>query len=828
MNIIDIHKKFGNKLLSISNPVRYTGGEYIYGKTQDLKEDSFTVGLCFPDLYEIGMSNNAMRILYDIIVEEADELICDRVFSVAPDFEEMLRAENTPLFTLTHGIPVGDLDVLAFSIGYELAATNILQILDLAHIPFHTHQRGEKDPITICGGPAITNPLPFSTFIDFTYIGEAENGLLDILKVIKRMKTDQCATRDQIIEELKKFPMLFYRGKKFTSRAIDDDFSEKVDTTTHNFVMPHFKVAQDHGVVEIMRGCPNGCRFCHAGQFYKPYRQKSFNNIYHEIKQQVFDFGYREITLSSLSSGDHPQLKEMILQFNKDFSPYKVSFSLPSLKVSTFSLDILESLQEVRKSGLTFAIETPLNQWQKAMNKEVPLDDVIAIIQEAKKRGWKVAKFYFMVGLPFVEVEAEKEAIVSFLKAIRETTRINMNINIGTFIPKPHTSFQYASMMKMEDGQQHLHEIKQSIMKEIKGAKVSYHDPAISYIEGIISRGNEEVAKVIERAYVKGARLDAWHEYFTPRLWYESIEEVGLDVDSILYKEYSLDEILPWDSISLGVSKLYLKKEWLKAKDSILTQICDNICDLPCGVCSSVHQVKDVGKEDIILSDDLRIKEPNTELTKIPVVFIYEKTDRAIYLSHINVMRIFEQTFQRAQLQVAFTQGYNPKPKMEFVNPLATGVSGSNEVMAVEISGGFELDERKTLSLLNTYSPVGFTFKSMQVINTDRRVTLTKHLGGSVYTISELDDEAMIASLDGLSRTCSKDINVAKLSIKGSSLYTVIINGEKNPLKTLFGSERDKFDILSHMKMHRDNLFIGSYTDPLQDYTSFGLMWQKK
>ena len=556
MNIIDIHKKFGNKLLSISNPVRYTGGEYIYGKTQDLKEDSFTVGLCFPDLYEIGMSNNAMRILYDIIVDETEELICDRVFSVAPDFEEMLRAENTPLFTLTHGIPVGDLDVLAFSIGYELAATNILQVLDLAHIPFHTDQRGEKDPITICGGPAITNPLPFSTFIDFTYIGEAENGLLDILKVIKRMRKDQSATRDQIIEELKNFPMLFYRGKKITSRAIDDDFSEKVDTTTHNFVMPHFKVAQDHGVVEIMRGCPNGCRFCHAGQFYKPYRQKSFNNIYHEIKQQVFDFGYREITLSSLSSGDHPQLKEMILQFNKDFSPYKVSFSLPSLKVSTFSLDILESLQEVRKSGLTFAIETPLNQWQKAMNKEVPLDDVIAIIQEAKKRGWKVAKFYFMVGLPFVEVEAEKEAIVSFLKAIRETTRINMNINIGTFIPKPHTSFQYASMMKMEDGQQHLHEIKQSIMKEIKGAKVSYHDPAISYIEGIISRGNEEVAKVIERAYTKGARLDAWHEYFTPRLWYESIEEVGLDVDSILYKEYSLDEILPWDSISLGVSKL--------------------------------------------------------------------------------------------------------------------------------------------------------------------------------------------------------------------------------------------------------------------------------
>ncbi len=824
MNTVNITKLFGSKLLQIQNPVRYTGGEFIYGKKQLIKDDSFTVGLCFPDLYEIGTSNNAMRILYDIIVREEDELICDRVFSVAPDFEEFLKKHNTPLYTLTHGIPVGHVDVLAFSVGYELSATNMLQVLDLGNIPFEAAKRTDSDPIVIIGGPAVTNPLPFSHFIDFIYIGEAESGLVEILKTIKHMKIEG-ASRVEIIEKLKTFHMLYHKGKKITTRAIDDDFSEKDDTTTHNFVMPHFKVTQDHGVVEIMRGCPNGCRFCHAGQFYKPYRQKSIEHVYTEIKQQVKEFGYREITLSSLSSGDHPQLFEMIELLNKDFSPYKVSFSLPSLKVSSFSLSILESLQEVRKSGLTFAIETPLTHWQKTMNKEVPLEDVIAIIQEAKKRGWKLAKFYFMVGLPFVEIEEEQEAIVSFLKAIKDATKINMNINIGTFIPKPHTPFQFSSMMRMEVSKEHLHHIKRAIMNEIKGAKISYHDPEISFLEGIISRGDESVSALIENAYHKGARLDAWHEYFNPQLWLESIEETNIDVESILYHDYEVDEALPWDMISLGVSKRYLQKEYQKAKESLLTRICQPVCDLPCGVCSALHQVDDVLDEEIHIRPEIEIEKIDTTLKKVPAIFIYEKHDKAVYLSHINVMRIFEQTFQRAGIQVAFTEGYNPKPKMEFVNPLATGVSGSNEVMAVDIFGGLDLDENKTLQALQRHSPVGFTFKSMQVIDTDRRVTLSKHLGGSIYTITEVDDDEMRSALDNLSKTCSKSINVAKVSVKDNPIYTVIIHGEKNPLKLMFKGERDKFDLLSHMKMHRETLFIGPYQENVLDYSSFASLW---
>ncbi|MDC7246296.1 MAG: TIGR03936 family radical SAM-associated protein [Sphaerochaetaceae bacterium] len=825
MNKIDVTSLFGNKLLSVTNPARYIGGEYVYGKKQTCTDDSFKVGLCFPDLYEIGMSNNSMRILYDMICQSPNEMICDRVFSVAPDFEDLLRDHDIPLYTLQHGIALSELDVLGFSVGYELAATNILQVLELGKIPLHNDQRTTDHPIVLAGGPAITNPLPFSPFIDFVYIGEAENGLVEILGRIKRMKSEGL-NRKEIISNLEKFEMLWYKGKNKAVRAIDDSFSGKEDTKTANFVMPHFKVAQDNGVVEIMRGCPNGCRFCHAGQFYKPFRQKSFSNIYDEVIQQVKDFGYREITLSSLSSGDHPQLESIFTRLNDDFSQYNVSFSLPSLKVSSFSLSILEKMQKVRRSGLTFAIETPLEQWQKAMNKEVPVEQVISIILEAKKRGWKLAKFYFMVGLPFVDPQKEIDAIVTYIKTIKEKTNIGMNLNIGTFIPKAHTPFQWAPQMRKEASREHLIAIKKRLTGEVRGVKVSYHEPYVSYLEGIISRGDERVGDLIEQAYLKGCRLDAWQEHLRQDIWDEVIEKSGLDIDALMYNGYSLDDPLPWDSVSLLVSKAYLKKEWVNAKESVITEKCCSDCRDLCGVCSSEHQVHSLDGKMNESDEVKRIGNLRVTDKKAPVIFIYEKKDKAVYLSHINVMRAFEQTFQRASLDVAFTEGYNPKPKMEFVNPLATGVSGSNEVMCVEIYGSADLDPEQTLDALNTYSPDGFNFKSMQVINTDRRVTLSKYMGGSVYTIKEVDDPEMRESLDNLSKSCSKMANVARLKIKGETVYTVIIKGEKNPLKHLFSKDRDKFDLLSHMHMHREMLFRGEWKEHPDDYTSIAEIWQ--
>lgn len=807
MQILDM---IADELLMIQNPARYTGGEFHYG-TKDLAKVTFHTAICFPDLYEIGMSNNAVRILYDLL-NSMEEVHCDRVFSVAPDFEQLLREKQLPLYTLDLQKPLHELDMLGISIGYELSATNILQVLDLGGLPLHACDRTDGHPIVICGGPAVTNPLPFAPFMDFVYIGEAEGGLQEIARILIEAKKQQ-KTRSEKLALLQSLPYLWYPGKKLASRFIDTTFATPEPHTYRHYVVPNFKVAQDNGVVEIMRGCPNSCRFCHAGQYYKPYRQKLYSTMAEQVEQHVSDFGYREVTLSSLSSGDHPYIKELIETLNAEYSHRHVSFSLPSLKVNSFSLGILEQLSEVRKSGLTFAIETPKEAWQRAMNKEVPLEQVIEIAREAKSRGWKLAKFYFMVGLPFVDREVENQAIVDYVGAIYDATRLSMNINIGTFIPKPHTPFQWCSQLTPKQSYEQLSSLKKAINERIRGCKVSYHEPNISYLEGLISRGDERYAAVIESAYRKGCRLDAWDEHLKADLWLEAIAEASYNPDTCIFEPYGLDEELPWDSVSMRVSKKFLKDEYETAKNLLLTERCFESCNHLCGVCSKVIEVVDTTHKDPILEqvrDKTLVIEPKVEpaAKTVQALITYRRFGRSLYISHIHAMRNFEMAFQRSKVGVQFTQGFNPKPKLEFVNPLSVGIAGDEEVMLAELIDGENLTERDVQVKLGSALNDGYEIIGVHFLRLDKKQTLAKYLKGSLYTIETREDEESRKLLESFCDQELKDIEVHKES---DGVFSVRLEGEKNLVKLLFGSETDKFALASRLCITRKALYAGSW-----------------
>lgn len=807
MQIVDM---IADDLLMIQNPARYTGGEFHYG-TKDLAKVYFHTAICFPDLYEIGMSNNAVRILYDLL-NSMEEVYCDRVFSVAPDFEQLLREKQLPLYTLDLQKPLSELDMLGISIGYELGATNILQVLDLGGIPLHACDRTDEHPIVICGGPAVTNPLPFAPFMDFVYIGEAEEGLQEVARILINAKKQQ-KSRSEKLALLQSLPYLWYTGKKLALRFIDTNFATPESHTYRHYVVPNFKVAQDNGVVEIMRGCPNSCRFCHAGQYYKPYRQKLYSTMAAQVEQHVSDFGYREITLSSLSSGDHPYIKELIETLNAEYSHRHVSFSLPSLKVNSFSLGILEQLSEVRKSGLTFAIETPKEAWQRAMNKEVPLEQVIEIAREAKSRGWKLAKFYFMVGLPFVDRQVENQAIVDYVGAIYDATRLSMNINIGTFIPKAHTPFQWCSQLTPTQSYEQLSSLKKAINERIRGCKVSYHEPNISYLEGLISRGDERYAAVIESAYRKGCRLDAWDEYLKSDLWLEAIGEASYNPDTCIFEPYGLDEELPWDSVSMRVSKKFLKDEYEKAKNLLLTERCFESCSHLCGVCSKVTEVIDTTHKDPILEqvrDKTLVIEPKEEpISKtVQALITYRRFGRSLYISHIHAMRNFEMAFQRSKVGVQFTQGFNPKPKLEFVNPLSVGIAGDEEVMLAELIDSENLTEQEVKEKLGSALNDGYEIVQVLFLRLDKKQTLAKYLKGSLYTIETREDEKSRTLLESFCDQELKDVVVHKES---EGLFSVRLEGEKNLVKSLFGNDTDKFALASRLRITRKALYAGSW-----------------
>lgn len=733
-----IHLEDIKGLLNIvEKPGRYVGGEF-GSITQKPADNDFRICVVFPDLYEIAMSNQAVRILYKLF-NDSDGLHAERAFSPAPDFQEGLKEKGLPLFSLENGIPVSDFDVLAVTIGYELSFTNLLSFLESSEIPLRRTDRGESHPLVIAGGPAMTNPAPWGEFLDAVFIGEAEGQTAADMLILKRLK-ESGASRADLIEHLAGTDGYWTAGNPRANRVLWSDFG-KEGSVPAALPIPSMVTVQDHGVIEIMRGCPNKCRFCHAGVFYRPFRQKSMKRILQEADYLVHECGYRDITLSSLSTGDYVGLEPLVETLNRIYNEKRVSFSLPSLRVNSITLSLIGRLGTVRKSGLTFAVETPTIEGQRGINKEVPADRVIEILKEAKREGWKLAKFYFMLGLPVGKVEDEAASIVEYLIEVQQSTGMNLNVNLGTFIPKPHTPYERVAQLTDEEAITQIRVIRDGLRSN-KRIKFSFHSPYVSFLEGIICRGDSKSGELAYSAWTKGASFDAWDDRMNKDAWREAIGEADWGVENEICRKHEEEEVLPWSGVSLGISGKHLLKESSRSQSGELTVPCAVKCTDHCGVCDKDCRVLIPDLEDF--SSEVPAPEESPEdKTWRRLLLVFRKFGPAVYLGHLDVLNIFERSLQRAGLHIDFTEGFNPKPRIEFAQPLSLGLNSEKEICTVKLL--FENQSSESLiARINAALPNGLEIASASWIGKvpegRKVVKVMSAFWGSDWLISSVPD----------------------------------------------------------------------------------------
>ncbi len=699
------HRNIQDILPLVEKPSSYLGTE-INTVRKDPDTARLRIAMAFPDLYEIGTSHFGIQILHHILNRE-EGIAAERVFAPGPDMEARLRSSGLALASLESGTPLHEFDIIGFSLLYELNYTNILTILDLAGIPFRSSERNESHPLIIAGGPCTCNPEPVADFFDAIVLGDGEFVITEMTAVWMRWKEDGKRDRQILLKQWSRItgvyiPSFFeplYDEKGFqrlsprfsdyasVKRAVVPDL-DKVPFPDRP-VVPFGRPVHDRLRLEVARGCTRGCRFCQAGMIYRPVRERPPETLLSLSQSALASTGYEDISLLSLSTGDYSCIDFLMSRLMDRCEASHTAVSLPSLRAGTLSPELMAQIRKVRKTGFTIAPEAGSQRMRDVINKNITHQDIFDTVKDAFAAGWQVIKLYFMIGMP-TETEEDVQAIAELVRDLRKIKgagrKGKINVSVGTFIPKPHTPFQWFPQISVDEAREKIFRLRDELMK-MPGVGFKWQKPEISFLEGLWARGDRRLSDLLVNAYEKGCRLDGWSDHFRFDLWQKAIAECGTDAGFFTGRVRDAEEPLPWDHMDTGVTKEFLKTEWEKALTGESTGDCrTGACNL-CGVCDFDTLSPKICEKASAEKPASGPRPPAPGPQPLTFQLFYEKRDKARFFGHLEMVSLFVRAIRSAGIPVSYSQGFHPMPALSFGDPLPVGMESLSECFFMTVTG---------------------------------------------------------------------------------------------------------------------------------------------